>query len=319
MARKRQIDPDIWTSEQVITLPIEARLLFIGMISQADDEGRLRGSVLSLKASVFPVDNCGLDQIKDWRDKIIASKLAKYYEVEGSEYIWLPTFGKYQYMTKRFPSKLPIPPSGIPLETTSTKPVNDELITNDSPLYGIGIEDGNDNEVGDGKESNHLTTILLTLPQWGDSQIKNDEEWLKEFTCDFPEFSADHVKACRDYHSGKTKHTKAAWKNRLRNWMIKAKEIRKERSESLDETSDPAPVPQNEAIVKSLDAINEIFRKDLINERDAKFLGGFQLESNVGSSRNLYRVLQCLKGHAAVNASTKQAWTEELTKLGVEV
>ncbi len=80
-----------------------------------------------------------------------------------------------------------------------------------------------------------------------------------------------------------------------------------------------APAPQNESIVKSLDAINEIFRKDLINERDAKFLGGFQLESNVGSSRNLYRVLQCLKGRAAVNASTKQAWTEELTKLGVEV
>ncbi len=85
------------------------------------------------------------------------------------------------------------------------------------------------------------------------------------------------------------------------------------------ETPVPAPAPQNEAIGKSLDAINEIFRKDLINERDAKFLGGFQLESNVGSSRNLYRVLQCLKGHAAVNASTRQAWTEELTKLGVEV
>ncbi len=83
--------------------------------------------------------------------------------------------------------------------------------------------------------------------------------------------------------------------------------------------SPPVPAPQNEPIVKSLDAINEIFRKDLINERDAKFLGGFQLESNVGSGRNLYRVLQCLKGHAAVNASTRQAWTEELTKLGVEV
>lgn len=84
----------------------------------------------------------------------------------------------------------------------------------------------------------------------------------------------------------------------------------------------PAAEPDqdpNADIVANLDAINEIFRKDLVNERDAQFLGGFQLESNVGASRNLYRVLQCLKGHASVNASTKAAWTQELTKLGVEV
>ncbi len=93
---------------------------------------------------------------------------------------------------------------------------------------------------------------------------------------------------------------------------------RRDSDTEVPEVTAPAE-PQNEPITKSLDAINEIFRKDLINERDAKFLGGFQLESNVGSSRNLYRVLQCLKGHAAVNASTRQAWIEELTKLGVEV
>ena len=81
-----------------------------------------------------------------------------------------------------------------------------------------------------------------------------------------------------------------------------------------------APAPQNEPILANLDAINEIFRKDAVTEKEARFLGGFQLDSDgVGSSRNLYRVLQCLRGQAGANAGIKAAWTEELTKLGVEV
>ncbi len=141
MARKRQIDPDIWTSEQVISLQVEARLLFIGMISQADDEGRLKGSPLSLKVSIFPADKYDLDKIKLWRDAVVKSTLAICYEKDGIEYLSLPNFNKYQYMTKRFPSKLPSPDSSCVV-------VNDELIIGERQLYGIGIGIGI--EVGNG-------------------------------------------------------------------------------------------------------------------------------------------------------------------------
>ena len=46
MARRRMIDPNFWESEDVSRLSLFARLLFIGMISNADDEGR--GRALSL-------------------------------------------------------------------------------------------------------------------------------------------------------------------------------------------------------------------------------------------------------------------------------
>ena len=40
MARKRMIDPNIWQSEDFNSLSLMGRLLFIGMFSNADDEGR---------------------------------------------------------------------------------------------------------------------------------------------------------------------------------------------------------------------------------------------------------------------------------------
>ena len=43
MARIRTIKPEFWTDEKVVTLPFEARLLFIGMWNFCDDEG-YRGS-----------------------------------------------------------------------------------------------------------------------------------------------------------------------------------------------------------------------------------------------------------------------------------
>ena len=141
MPRKRQIDPDIWTSEQVIALSIEARLMFIGMISHGDDEGRLKGSPLSLKVSIFPADAYSLEQVKQWRDEVVANGLAIHYENGGFEYLWLPTFHKYQYMTKTFPSKLPPPPSEVNNKLiTNTKPVSNEL-------HGIGIGIGIDDEI----------------------------------------------------------------------------------------------------------------------------------------------------------------------------
>ncbi len=79
------------------------------------------------------------------------------------------------------------------------------------------------------------------------------------------------------------------------------------------------PEQRNQPIIQNLDAINDIWRKELITERDGKFLGGFQLESNVGASRNLWRVFQCLSGKAEANAATKRAWEAELRKLGIEV
>ncbi len=70
MAR-RMITSDIWLHERFGHLPLHARVLFIGMITNADDEGRIKASPSYLRALVFPYDDdVTADQVKEWRDAI---------------------------------------------------------------------------------------------------------------------------------------------------------------------------------------------------------------------------------------------------------
>ena len=76
MARNRMIKKEFWTSEQIINLPIPARLLFIGMWNQADDSGILKNSALQLKAQIFPCDaEITLDKVKDYMNELLVQGL----------------------------------------------------------------------------------------------------------------------------------------------------------------------------------------------------------------------------------------------------
>jgi hypothetical protein len=142
MARKRQIDPAIWTNEQFCNLSFNARLLFVGMISNADDEGRLKGSAKYLKMVVFPSDPSSIDDLIKLRAEVIREKLATHYAYNNNEYLELPTFIKHQYMTKRYPSSIPSPQSVNCQLITDTQPFNNQLFHNDNDI-GIGIDNGN--------------------------------------------------------------------------------------------------------------------------------------------------------------------------------
>ena len=57
MARKRMIDPSIWINEDFGTLTNLAKLVFIGLFSIADDEGRGKASPAYIKAVLFPYND----------------------------------------------------------------------------------------------------------------------------------------------------------------------------------------------------------------------------------------------------------------------
>lgn len=119
MTRKRMIDPGIWQSEQVGTLPPEGRLLFIGMFSNADDEGRLKASPAYLKAIIFPYDeNLTLKRVEELKQQIASHGLVVLYRSAAQEYLWLPTWDRYQKIKTPSPSQLPPPPAGSPIPLT---------------------------------------------------------------------------------------------------------------------------------------------------------------------------------------------------------
>jgi len=57
MARIRTIKPEFWTDEKIVSLPFQARLLFIGLWNFADDTGAVDYSPDRIRMQIFPSDN----------------------------------------------------------------------------------------------------------------------------------------------------------------------------------------------------------------------------------------------------------------------
>lgn len=105
------IDPSFWTDEKLGLLTPMHRLLFMGLISNADDEGRLQGHPALVKSMIFPYDvDITHQQVEKWLIDLHNEGLILIYEVGKQRYIWIRNFLKYQQINRPTPSKLPAPP-----------------------------------------------------------------------------------------------------------------------------------------------------------------------------------------------------------------
>lgn len=80
-------------NEQVAALPFECRLLFIGLWTQADREGRLEDRPARLKASLFPYDPINIEAALDC---LRTAGLIIRYVARGQQIIAIPTWHKHQ-------------------------------------------------------------------------------------------------------------------------------------------------------------------------------------------------------------------------------
>lgn len=118
MPRKRMISPEIWHNLQLKGLPILERHLYIGLISNADDDGRLRGDPDFVKSAIFPYDSITPSTIGDALKRLNERQLILLYQVANEKYIQHPKWNKHQYIRDRRPSSLP-PPEGYKPEPST--------------------------------------------------------------------------------------------------------------------------------------------------------------------------------------------------------
>jgi hypothetical protein len=110
MARKRMLDPTLWDNEKFLSYPLITRLLWISLISLADDEGRGRASAKWWVGRVFPYD----DEIKPIEIDAALEALSEderillYPGRNGTIYYQIMNWKKYQKV--RFPSPSLFPP-----------------------------------------------------------------------------------------------------------------------------------------------------------------------------------------------------------------
>lgn len=121
MARKRMIDPSFWTDEKLGEhCNMVERLLFMGLISNADDEGRGRANPKLLMSSIFPYDDMRISDFKNSLAKLAGLGLIRLYQVEGQQYFEVVNFAKHQTINKPTPSAFPPSTVGLPEDYGST-------------------------------------------------------------------------------------------------------------------------------------------------------------------------------------------------------
>lgn len=113
MARIRSIKPSFWTDAHVAALPIDARLMLVGLISMADDDGRFLATATAIGGYVFPYDEMPHPKIRKLRDLIAKSGVIDLYTVDGLDYGWFPKWTKHQKVYKHYPSTFPPPPGWV--------------------------------------------------------------------------------------------------------------------------------------------------------------------------------------------------------------
>lgn len=108
MARKRMVDPNIWQSEDFSKLSSLAKLVFIGLFSLADDEGRGRANPTYLKSSLFPYnEDLRSADIEKTLLEISSNMSVVFYSCDGSSYYELLRWNVFQKIDRPTPSQIP--------------------------------------------------------------------------------------------------------------------------------------------------------------------------------------------------------------------
>lgn len=145
MARIRTIKPEFWGSSKTAKVSRDARLLFLGLLNQADDEGRALASPRSIGGSLFPHDEDFSDEdVRSCLAELEAARFVQTYAVDGVKYLQVVGFTEHQKISHPSPSRLPPPLSGVPPEPRRNSP--GAVLGSLSPDLGSGNGTGSREE-----------------------------------------------------------------------------------------------------------------------------------------------------------------------------
>lgn len=105
MARSRNIKPGFFTNDELAECSPYARLLFAGLWTIADKEGRLDDRPKKVKALVLPFDNVDCDELLQ---QLHDRKFIQRYQIQDGAYIQITNWKKHQNPhCKEAPSEIP--------------------------------------------------------------------------------------------------------------------------------------------------------------------------------------------------------------------
>lgn len=134
MARARNIKPGFFKNEQLVEHDFGTRLLFIGLWTLADREGRLEDRPKRIKMELFPADDYNVEK---GLNELAKSGFIQRYTVGEARYILIINFLRHQNPHHREPpSTIPEPQAspGLDGDAKGSKPeVLTRSLSNESP------------------------------------------------------------------------------------------------------------------------------------------------------------------------------------------
>src|SRR6185369_11961504 len=102
--------PSFFQSDDVSALPLRARLTWIGLWTQCDDQGRTKDHARLIKAAIWPLDNVSLADIEEDLTTLAEQGRIVRYTAAGQRYLEIVNWDVHQSINRPSPSRIP-PPS----------------------------------------------------------------------------------------------------------------------------------------------------------------------------------------------------------------
>jgi hypothetical protein len=103
--------PEFFGSPKTAKVSIGARLTFLGLLTESDDEGKLLGAAKRIAGALFPNDDDVTPRkVSAWLDELERARFILRYAVDGVEYVFIPGFAEHQRVSHPTPSRIPGPP-----------------------------------------------------------------------------------------------------------------------------------------------------------------------------------------------------------------
>ena len=131
MSKIRTVKPELFRHEQFLRRSNSSgfpfRLIFIGLFTVVDAEGRFRWRPRQLKLDILPYDEINFSAALS---ALVEFGFVQHYEYEGEYYGYIPTWHKHQSINQREPeSVLPDPQRGCILKPPATQRSTSECLS----------------------------------------------------------------------------------------------------------------------------------------------------------------------------------------------
>ena len=225
MARARNIKPSFFINEELVECDFSTRLLFIGLWTLADREGKLEDKPKKIKMALFPADNINVDELLNELNK---RRFIERYEVEGNQYIQVVAFKKHQNPHRD--EKASIIPDCIKHRASTVQaPYKEQLST-----VAIGLIPDSLNLIPDSLIAEVCAEKTPAPKQTGKALPKDwvlPKDWGEWALIERPEFTKEKIRKISDAFkdhwlstANQAKSKRADWEATWRNWIRNQKE-----------------------------------------------------------------------------------------------